>query len=151
MGSPPAVEGVLSGDEVVRLSSGVRRDTQLRGREDDLSGAGAWPWEAVQILLPGSAHGAPATCRRVLIVAGEVVRRRVVLAVQGQGLGGMPGRVRVGVHAGVLVPRLGSLSGESNCLAHFRPPCVFPACAGVLSLTSVQGLATCAVRRHTPL
>lgn len=160
MWSPPGTEGVLSGDVVVRRerppSSGGGRAAQLRGGEADRHGAGAWPREAVRILLPGGVDWVPGTGRRVtdsrdVMIAGEVIRRRNILTVQWQRLCRVSGRLWV-VHPGVLVRQVGYFQvdvGESNCVAHVRPPCLFPAdCDALFSLQSkVQAYywpATCA-------
>lgn len=103
MRSSPRAEGVLA-DEVVRgeraPSSGGGRAAQLRGGETNLPGAGAWPREAVRIVLPGSVDRVPGTCRwvtdsRDVMITGKVIRRRNVLTAQWQGLSRESGRLWV--------------------------------------------------------
>lgn len=158
MWSPPGAEGFLSWYKVVggerRPSSGGGRAAQLRRGEADLAGAGAWPREAVRILLPRCVNGVPCTRRRVtdsrdVMITGEVIRRRNVLTVQWQCLSRVSGRLWVGVHTGVTLVDL----GESKLLAHVRPQWLFPAVSGALfsPQCKVQSYcrATCAVRLHT--
>lgn len=125
----PGNEGILSRDEVVRgersPSSGGRSVAQIRVGEVDLRGVGAWPREAVWVLLPGRVKGVPGTCRQitdsrdVMVVAREIIRRRNVLTVQWQCLSRLSDRSRAGVHPGILARQVGWISGRPGKI---KPP-----------------------------
>lgn len=136
MRSPPAAEWVLSRDEVVRgertPSSGRGRAAQLRGSEADLPGAGAWPREAVLILLPGKVKRVPGarwrlTDSRDVMITGEVIRRRDVLTVHWQSLSRVSGGLRAGVHTVLQVWWLFSRPRGFKPPGACSPPCLLRA------------------------